>query len=335
MKAITIQRHGVEGLASVEREPRAPLRREVRLRMRAVSLNYRDLEIVSGKFATAYDLPLVPVSDGVGEVIEVGADVERFKPGDRVCSAFWGEWDDGSFDIARVGKPLGGPLDGLLQQEVTLEERRLVKVPDALSDVEAAAMPCAGSTAWQALVSFGKIQPGDVVLVQGTGGVALFGLQLGLLAGAKVIVLSSSDSKLERAKALGAFAGVNYRKTPAWSAEILELTAGRGADQILETGGPSSFAQSLKAVRSGGRISVIGYLGGAQGGINPLDIFRKQAVVQGIPVGSRASLESLLNTMAGSSRRPILDSTFDWNDAGPALERLHSGDHFGKIALTF
>jgi len=335
MKAITIQRHGFEGLARVERELRAPLRREVRLRMRAVSLNYRDLEIVSGKFATAYDLPLVPLSDGVGEVIEVGPDVVRFKPGDRVCSAFWGEWNDGSFDIARVGKPLGGPLDGLLQEEVTLDEQRLVRVPDALSDGEAAAFPCAGSTAWQALVSFGKIQPGDVVLVQGTGGVALFGLQLGLIAGAKVIILSSNDGKLERAKALGAFAGVNYRKAPAWSDEVLDLTAGRGVDHILETGGPSSFTQSLKAIRSGGRISVIGYLGGAQGSINPLDIFRKQAVVQGIPVGSRSSLENLLKTMAASSRRPIVDSTFDWNDVRPAFERLQSGNHFGKIVLTF
>ncbi|RZN22871.1 NAD(P)-dependent alcohol dehydrogenase [Bradyrhizobium sp. Leo121] len=335
MKAITIQRHGFQGLAPVEREYRAPLRREVRLRMRAVSLNYRDLEIVSGTFATAYNLPLIPISDGVGEVVEVGQDVARFKPGDRVCSAFWGEWNDGGFNIAKAGKSLGGPGDGLLQEQVTLDEQRLVKVPDALSDGEAAAFPCAGSTAWQALVSFGQIRPGDVVVVQGTGGVALFGLQVGLMVGAKVIVLSSSDKKLERAKALGAFAGVNYRGTPAWSDEVLELTAGQGADHILETGGPSSFAQSLKAVRSGGRISVIGYLGGAQGSINPLDIFRKQAAVQGIPVGSRSSLESLLNAMAASSRRPILDSTFDWNDVVPALERLHSGDHFGKIVLTF
>ncbi|WP_084803220.1 NAD(P)-dependent alcohol dehydrogenase [Bradyrhizobium sp. NAS80.1] len=231
--------------------------------------------------------------------------------------------------------PWGGPVDGLLQEEITLDEQRLVKIPDSLSDVEAAAAPCAGSTAWQALVTFGGIKPGDVVLVQGTGGVALFGLQVAIMAGAHVIVTSSNDNKLERAKALGAFAGVNYRTTPEWSEAVLALTDGRGVDHILELGGPGSFAQSLKAIRSGGRISAIGYLGSSEGGINPLDVFRKQAVVHGISVGSRLALESLLHAMGRSSQRPVIDSTFEWTNATAAFRRLHAGEHFGKIVLTF
>jgi NADPH:quinone reductase-like Zn-dependent oxidoreductase len=334
MQCLVIESHGFDGLKRQRRDLPSPGPREVRLRLRAMALNYRDLEILLGTYHTAFTLPLIPMSDCVGVVEEVGEGVSRVKKGDRVVLAFWEGWHDGAFQPTEAGAPLGGPRDGVLAEHLVVAEARVVLVPDALSDAEAASLPCAATTAWNALVTSGRIRPGHSVLVQGTGGVSLFALQFARMAGAQVIVTSSSDAKLARARELGAVAGVNYRSHPQWAEPVLALTGGRGVDHVIEVGGPGSFMQSLKAIRSGGQINVIGYLGGVEGAINPLDIFRRQATVRGIPVGSRAMLAELMAALAASSARPVIDSVYPWTEAAQALRHLHSGDHFGKVVLA-
>lgn len=334
MKAFEIHEHGFDGLKPVQRPSPPPGPREVLVRMRAMALNYRDLEILLGHYHTPFAHPLVPLSDGVGEVLAVGEGVTRARPGDRVILSFWERWTDGAFRPADAGAPLGGPQDGVLAEELVASEDRIVVVPDALTDAQAASLPCAGTTAWHALVSAGGIRPGDSVLVQGTGGVSLFALQIARMSGARVIASSSSDGKLERARELGACATVNYRRNPAWGEEVRCLTGGRGVDHVLEVGGPGSFAQSLKAIRPGGQINVIGYLGGTEGLVNPLDIFRRQATVRGIPVGSRRMLEDLVAAYAAGPIRPVVDRVFPWTEAAEALRYLQSGAHFGKVVLA-
>lgn len=334
MKAFEIHEHGFGGLKAVQRPVPLPGPREVLVRMRAMALNYRDLEILLGRYHTPFAHPLVPLSDGVGEVVAVGAGVTRTRPGDRVVLSFWERWTDGVFHPAEAGAPLGGPRDGVLAEQFVASEDRVVVVPEALSDAQAASLPCAGTTAWHALVSAGRLQPGDSVLVQGTGGVSLFALQIARMSGARVIVSSSSDEKLERAQALGACGTVNYRRNPHWGDEVLRLTGGHGVDHVLEVGGPGGFAQSLKAIRPGGQINVIGYLGGTEGSVNPLDIFRRQATVRGIPVGSRRMLEALVAAYAAGAVRPVIDRVFAWTEAAQALRHLQSGGHFGKVVLS-
>ncbi|MDM0078932.1 NAD(P)-dependent alcohol dehydrogenase [Variovorax sp. J2P1-59] len=334
IKSFAIQAHGFDGLKAVQRAVPEPGEREVLLRVRAMGLNYRDVEIVLGTYHTDFPLPLVPLSDCVGEVIATGPGITRVRQGDRVVVAFWERWNDGAFSLADAGAPLGGPKDGVLTEQFVALEDRLVVVPDALSDLEAASLPCAASTAWHALVTAGRLKAGETVLVQGTGGVSLFAMQFALMAGARVIATSSSDAKLERVKALGASGTVNYKRHPEWAAEVLRLTGGRGVDHVLEVGGPGSFGQALKAIRPGGQVNVIGYLGGANGATNPLEIFRRQATVRGIPVGSRWMLQELIAAYAASSLRPLIDRAFDWTDAANALRHLHSGDHFGKVVLS-
>lgn len=334
MKAFEIHEHGFGGLKPVQRPSPRPGPREVLVRVRAMALNYRDLEILLGHYHTPFTHPLVPLSDGVGEVLAVGEGVSRARRGDRVILSFWERWTDGAFHPADAGTQLGGPQDGVLAEELVASEDRIVLVPEALTDAQAASLPCAGTTAWHALVSVGGIRPGDTVLVQGTGGVSLFALQIARMSGARVIASSSSDGKLERARGLGACATVNYRRNPAWGEEVRRLTGGRGVDHVLEVGGPGSFAQSLQAIRPGGQINVIGYLGGTEGLVNPLDIFRRQATVRGIPVGSRRMLEDLVAAYAAGPTRPVVDRVFPWTEAAEALRYLQSGAHFGKIVLA-
>lgn len=334
MKAMVIEGdYGIDNLRQTKRPIPEPQRQEVVIRVKATALNYRDVEIVRGTYHTRFPLPLVPLSDGVGEVVAIGEDVTRVKVGDRVCSTFWQRWVGGSFDMAQPSYQLGGPLDGLLAEYARLDEQGVVLAPTNLDDVEAATLPCAAVTAWHALVTEGGLKPGDTVLTLGTGGVSIFAIQFAVLAGAKAIVTSSNDEKIERAKALGAFAGVNYRRHPDWADEVLRLTDGHGVDHVIEVGGPASFVQSLKATRRGGQINVIGYLGGAEGAINPLDIFRRQVRVRGIPVGSRASLEAMCRAIDTNRLRPEVDRIFSWTDAPEALRYLESGRHFGKVVL--
>ncbi|MFS8112901.1 NAD(P)-dependent alcohol dehydrogenase [Rhizobium jaguaris] len=334
MKAIVLKPPaGLENVTLEERDMPQPRRQELLIRVKATALNYRDLEIACGTYHTAFRLPLVPLSDGVGEVVAVGEDVTRFKIGDRVCSTFWQRWTGGSFRLAEPSYQRGGPLDGLLSEYAILDEQAAVFAPRNLSDIEAATLPCAAVTAWQALVTEGHIRAGDTVLVQGTGGVSLFALQFARASGARVIVTSSSDEKLERAKVLGAVDGINYRRVPEWSTVVLDMTEGRGVDHIIEVGGPLSFEQSLKAASRRGQINVIGYLGGSQGAINPLDIFRKQVDVRGIPVGSRESFEAMNRAIETLDLKPVVDRVFPWTEIKDAMRYFADGSRFGKVAL--
>ena len=335
MKVMVLQDgRGAGRLRMIERPMPEPRRQEILIRVKATALNYRDVEIANGTYHTAFEPPLVPLSDGVGEVVAIGEEVTRFRIGDRVCSTFWQRWIGGSFRMAEPAYQLGGPIDGLLAEYAVLDEQAAILAPRNLTDVEAATLPCAAVTAWHALVTEGDIKAGETVLVQGTGGVSLFALQFARASGARVIVTSSSDEKLERARELGAFAGINYRKNPQWSDAVLEITEGRGVDHVIEVGGPQSFAQSLKASSRRGQINVIGYLGGKEGAINPLEIFAKQVQVRGIPVGSRESFEAMNRAIEVQNLKPVVARTFPWLDAARAFRYLEEGAHFGKVALV-
>lgn len=336
MKAIVIDgAYGIDRLALVERPVPEPRRGEVVVRIRAASLNYRDIEIVEGRYHAAFDLPMVPLSDGVGDVVAVGEDVTRVAVGDRVATTFWQGWIGGDFDGIDRAVPLGGPGPGVLAEYVRLDAEGVVRVPAHLSDAEAATLPCAALTAWTSLVAEGGIKSGDTVLVQGTGGVAIFALQFAVAAGARAIVTSSSDAKLEQARALGAAGTVNYRTNPDWHLAARDLTDGRGVDHVIEVGGPGTFARSLEAIRTGGQINVIGYLGGKAAEINPLAIMYRRARIRGIPVGSRDSFDAMNRAVATTGLKPVIDRSFAWTDAGAALRHLASGQHFGKVVLTF
>ncbi|WP_192245767.1 zinc-dependent alcohol dehydrogenase family protein [Mesorhizobium silamurunense] len=334
MRTIELQAPGgIENLRMVERPMPKPGRQEIIIRVKASALNYRDVEIVRGSYHTIFALPLVPLSDGVGEVVAAGAEVSRFKVGDRVCGTFWQRWVGGSFVMAEASYQRGGPIDGMLSELARLDEQAAVLAPSHLSDIEAATLACAGVTAWHALFTEGNLRPGETVLSLGTGGVSLFAVQFAKAAGARVIVTSSSDEKLARAKELGAHDGVNYSNNPDWGSAVLELTDGRGADHIIEVGGPQSFAQSLKAAARCAQINVIGYLGGSEGAINPLDIFRRQVRARGIPVGSRESFEAMNRAIAVNGLRPVIDRVFPWQEAADALRYLEHGSPFGKVVL--
>jgi NADPH:quinone reductase-like Zn-dependent oxidoreductase len=336
MKAIVIDgQFGFDHLKLVDRPRPEPRLREVVIRTRAVSLNYRDADMVAGTYPFKFPLPLVPTSDGVGEVVAVGEGVTRAKIGDRVLGTFWQSWLGGDFDqTAGIGQ-LGGDRDGMLCEYVRLDQEGLVQAPEHLSDEEAATLPCAALTAWQALVTEGHLKAGDTLLAQGTGGVSTFALQFGVMFGARTIVTSSSDAKLERAKELGASHTVNYVTTPIWHPEVRRLNGGRGIDHVVEVGGPGSFMQSLQAIRIGGQIHMIGYVGSKTGEINPLEILYKRAVVRGIPIGSRESFEHMNRAIAVNRMRPVVDRVFPWTEARAALEYMREGRHFGKIVLRF
>lgn len=326
---------GLDALKLAERPRPRPGPREVLLRMRAAALNYRDLMVVKGQYNPRMPLPRIPVSDGVGEVVELGEGVTRVAAGDRVAGLFMPAWQDGEQTEAKGRSALGGAVDGLLAEYAVLPEDGVVPVPGHLTDEEAATLPCAAVTAWHALVTQGAVRPGDAVLVQGTGGVSLFALQFARLAGARVIATSSSDEKLQRALALGASDGINYRTTPEWDKRVLELTGKVGVDHVVEVGGAGTLARSLRAVRPGGTISLIGVLTGGAGEVNPLPILMKGIRVQGIYVGSRAMFEAMARAIALHGLRPVVDRVFPFEEAPAALAYLESGAHFGKIAIRF
>jgi NADPH:quinone reductase-like Zn-dependent oxidoreductase len=305
---------------------------QVVVRVRATSLNFRDLMVAKGIYSRNLPLPMIPFSDAAGEVAVVGAGVTRFKPGDRVAAIFMQSWLAGGLTEAAGKSALGGAIPGVLAESVTFDEDGLVRIPAHLSFEEAATLPCAAVTAWHALMEGASIVPGDTVLVQGTGGVSIFALQFAHLAGARVIATSSSDAKLERVRMLGAAEGINYKTTPDWDARARDLTGGRGVDHIVEVGGAGTLGKSLRAVRPGGRISLIGVLTGA-GEMNPLPILMKGVCVQGIFVGSRAMFEAMNRAIALHELRPIIDRVFPFEEAAAALRFLESGTHFGKIVM--
>jgi NADPH:quinone reductase-like Zn-dependent oxidoreductase len=333
MKVFEIRdRFGLDALKLAERPQPKPGPHEVLLKVRAASLNYRDLLVVKGLYNPKLPLPRVPVSDAVGEVVEAGAAVTRVKAGERVAGLFMQQWQGGPLTDAAARSALGGAIDGLLAEYAVLHEDGVIPVPEHLTDAEAATLPCAALTAWNALFAAGSVKPGDSVLVQGTGGVSLFALQLARLAGARVLATSSSDAKLERVKGLGASDGINYKTTPEWGDVVRKLADGAGVDQVIEVGGAGTLPQSLRAVRTGGTISLIGVLSGA-GQVNPTPLLMKSVRLQGIFVGSRTMFEAMNRAIALHKLRLVVDRVFPFAEAVEALRYMESGAHFGKIVL--
>jgi NADPH:quinone reductase-like Zn-dependent oxidoreductase len=274
----------------------------------------------------------VPLSDGAGTVIGVGAGVARVKVGDRVAGTFMQKWLEGEVTEAKGKSALGGAIDGVLAQQVDFDQDGLVHAPEHLTDEEAATLPCAAVTAWHALVSAGRVRAGDTVLLQGTGGVSLFALQFARLHGARVIITSSSDAKLERARQLGAGDGINYKTTPDWDKKARELTGEVGVDHVVEVGGAGTLGRSLRAVRMSGRISLIGVLAGG-GEVNPLPALMKNVCIQGIYVGSREMFEAMNRAIAVNRVRPVVDRVFGFGEVREALRYMESASHFGKICI--
>jgi NADPH:quinone reductase-like Zn-dependent oxidoreductase len=336
MKAVEIRgSFGIDSLTLTERpEPKLGPGLVV-VKVKAASLNFRDLMTVKGQYNPKQPLPLIPLSDGVGEVVDVGAGVTRVKTGDRVAGAFAQKWLAGNNPSrAELRSTLGGPLDGMLTQYAVLHEDGVVQVPSHLTDEEAATLPCAAVTAWSALVVDGQIRAGETVLVQGTGGVSLFALQFAKLAGARVIITSSSDAKLKRAQELGASAYINYKTTPNWEKRVRELTGGAGVDHVVEVGGAGTIAKSLTAVRVGGHIAVIGVLSGTTTSLDLIPLLMQKVQVCGVIVGSREAFETMNRAIALHELRPVVDRVFPMAEAKEAFRYMESGAHFGKICVS-
>ncbi len=334
MKAYVIKdQFGIDALTPIDRPEPRPGPGQVLLRMSAWSLNYRDLLVVKGLYNPKMRLPMTPLSDGAGTIAAVGEGVTRVRVGDRVAGLFMQKWLDGELTEAKAKSALGGAADGLFAEYVVLDADGVVPVPAHLTDEEAATLPCAALTAWHALITEGKLKAGDVVLAQGTGGVSLFALQFARLTGARVIITSSSDEKLARARTLGAGDGINYKTTPDWDKRARELTGDVGVDHVVEVGGAGTLVRSLRAVRMHGRVSLIGILTGGSGEVNPLPILMKNITAQGIFVGSRAMFEAMNRAIALHQLRPVVDRVFPFAEAREALRYMESGAHFGKIAI--
>ncbi len=305
----------------------------VRVRMRAASLNYRDLGIVAGGYYRNDRRPVIALSDGAGEVLEVGPGVTKWRPGDRVCPIFVRDWLQGPPDEAVLGTCLGGGLDGVLAEQRVFPEASLVRLPDHLCYEEGATLPCAGLTAWNALFESGRLQPGETVLVLGTGGVSIFALQFARMAGARVMVTSSSDEKLKHVREMGAEATVNYRAQPEWHLAVREWTEGRGVDHVVEVGGPGTLERSMKATRVGGSVHLIGVLDTPAGKVGPLTAVFNCLRVQGIYVGSRAMFEQMNRAVTTQRLRPRIDSVHPFEQAPAAYHAFASQKHLGKVVI--
>jgi len=333
MRALEAQDFSITALKLVDKPIPKPRRGEILLRVRAVTLNYRDLAILVEKYLPTLALPYVPASDASAEVVEIGEDVTRFKVGDRVMPIYTQGWHDGKpTPEQRTKRTLGAPLSGVLQEYVVVPAEDAVATPSHLNHVEAATLPIAALTAWSTLEE-GDVKAGDVVLVQGTGGVSLFGLQFAKLAGARVIILSSSDDKLRRARELGADVGINYRTTPDWHLAVKESTGGRGVDLIIETAG-ASLNKSLGALAFGGFIGVVGFVAGYEATIPVRQLIGPMTRIEGVAVGSRTRFEAMNRAIDAHKLRPVIDGTFKLDDASDAFRHMKSGQHFGKIGVT-
>lgn len=332
MKAYELQpREGDDALALVDRPSPDVGAGDVKVRVRATSLNYRDVVMLRG--AAKRKAPVVPLSDGAGEVVEVGASVRGLAVGDRVAASFFPTWQDGLLSDGHHARALGGGQDGMLAEEVVLPASAWVKLPPHLSYEEGATLPCAGVTAYHALFEANTLRPGDVVLVQGTGGVSIFGLQLAKAAGARVIVTSSSQEKRARATTMGADHVLDYKADPRWGESARKLTDGRGVDVVIDVGGPGTFDQSVAALRYGGTMSILGVLTGTKGEVNTYGIFHKTLRVAGIYVGSVAMFERFTRALDAGGIKPVIDRVFDFADAKAAYAYLASGAHFGKVVV--
>jgi NADPH:quinone reductase-like Zn-dependent oxidoreductase len=323
---------GLDSLTPIERPDPQPGYGQVVVRVRATSLNYRDLIIGKGQ-NPAIAFPVIPMSDGAGDVVAIGEGVTRVKVGDRVAGIFFQDWQAGEISKSIMKSALGGEIDGMLSEYVVLDQAGVVLLPEHLSYEEGATLPCAAVTAWHGLVSKGILKAGDTVLLLGTGGVSIFALQFAKLHGARVIITSSSDEKLAQAKAMGADAAINYKQNPDWEKEVYRLTDRVGVDHVVEVGGSGTLEKSIQAVRYGGRISLIGVLTGFTGAINPQPILGKSIILQGIYVGSREMFEAMNRAIAQAQLKPAIDRAFPFTEARAAYDYLQSGSHFGKVVI--
>jgi NADPH:quinone reductase-like Zn-dependent oxidoreductase len=329
---------GLDQIKVVELPDPTPGPGQVLVRMRAVSLNYRDLLMVNGMYgrgAASVGDAITPFSDGCGVVEAVGEGVTRVRPGDRVATLFFQGWISGPPTLEKLTTSLGFPVPGAGAELQTFSQDGVSKVPEFLTDQQVATLPCAALTAWRGLFEDARLEPGDLVVLQGTGGVSIFGLQFAHAAGLRTLITSSSDEKLERARALGADHAVNYRKTPEWSKAVREASGGRGADFIMEVGGGGTIQESMKAVRIGGHIAIIGIVAGAGEPFNPAALIGNSAKLQGLSVGSRDMFEAMCRAIELHRIAPVVDKVFPWAEAKAAFEAMRGGEHFGKIVLQF
>lgn len=322
---------GIDGLSLADVAITAPGPGEIRVRMRASAINFRDLMTVKDPVSRGLPYPRVPNSDGAGDVIAVGPGVTQFKVGDRVASCFFRRWIDGPCSMEAMNSALGGALDGVMAEEVNLLADGAVSIPPHLSYIEAASLPCAGLTAWNAVVECGRVKAGDTVLLLGTGGVSIFGLQFARMHGAKTIITSSSDEKLARARELGATATVNYRANPDWEKAVVEANGGKGVDLVVEVGGAGTLPKSIAATRIAGTIALIGVLKGGQ--IDPAQFMRRSIRMQGIYVGSRRMFGDMNRAIEANGLRPVIDKRFVFSDARSAYKAMERAGHFGKIVI--
>ncbi len=308
---------------------------EVLINVRATSINYRDLRVAKGSYGKNLKKKCIPLSDGAGEVLALGEKVSQFKVGDRVAAGFFQSWKAGQIQASDHNTALGGAIDGMLAEKVVLHSSGLVKIPEHLSFEEAATLPCAGVTAWNALMeSSGPLKPGATILTLGTGGVSIFAMQFAKIAGLQVIGTSSSDAKLSRLQSLGLAAhGINYKNVTNWQHDVNSLTHGEGVDQVIEVGGAGTLSRSLDSVKTGGIVSLIGVLTGTEDQINPWLILKKSIRLQGIFVGSTAMFTAMNRALEIHNLRPIIDEVFSFDQANEALAKLESGSHFGKIVI--
>ncbi len=325
---------GFDALTRAERPSQGVGAQDVKVRVGAVSLNYRDL-IIAKSAEKSLTGPRVPASDGAGEVIEVGSGVTRWKVGDRVMANFFPHWVEGELSDAHHASALGGGADGMLREEVVLPEHSWVRIPAGYSFEEAATLPCAGLTAWQALFEVASLRPGETVLLQGSGGVSVFALQLARAAGARVLMTSSSADKARRLRELGAEEVIDYRAEVKWGERTRALTGGRGVDLVVDVGGQATFDQSSVALRYGGTLSLVGVLTGGQGEVNLRPIFQKRQIVRGVYVGSVLMFERLVAALDRTGIRPVIDRVFPFDEARAAWEHLASAQHLGKVIVSF
>ena len=323
---------GLENLKIVELPDPAPRAGEAVVRVRACSLNYRDLAVLRGAYGGNVKPPLIPLSDGAGEVVAIGEGVTRVNVGDKVAAIFMQDWLEGPPDEVKANSALGGAIDGMMAEKVCLNAEGLVRFPEHLSFEEAAALPCAAVTAWHALFRSGGLKPGETVLLQGSGGVSVFALQFAKMAGAKVIQTSSSEAKMQRLRDMGADAVVNYKTTPDWDKPVRQLTHGVGVDHVVEVGGAGTLPITTKTVKRGGHIALIGVLAGGSA-FDPRLMMLKGARLQGIFVGSREMFEEMNRAIALAGMRPVIDRVFGFEELPAALGYLESGAHFGKICI--
>lgn len=333
MRTYRIPSFGLDHLELVDTDPPAPGHGEVALDVEAFSLNYRDLLVINGAYNPKLPLPAVPVSDGAGVVSAVGEGVTRVKPGERVMTHFVADWIDGEFERRYVGSTLGVPGPGLAAEQVVLPERTVLPIPKNFDSVQASTLPIAALTAWSVLATVGQLEAGETVLTLGTGGVSIFALQLGKAMGARVIITSSSDEKLERAKELGADHAVNYRENPRWDKSVLELTDGEGADVVVETAGIATMTASMKATAAGGVVGVLGGVTGLSGEVNIAPLAMKRLRVFGILVDSRTQFEKLVTFLETYRIEPVIDRRFSFEQFPEALRHMEEGKHFGKIVV--